>query len=178
MKRIIVVLSVLLLLTGCGKLNNTPTQRVEDLLSKYQMLDESVIDQLNVVVNKQDTFNESQKELYKDIMKKQYQNLVYEIKDEVINGDKSIVTVQITVKDYKKVLDEASVYFDEHKEEFIDNNGEYESKYIDYRLEKLKNAKEKVSYTLEINLTKHDKEWKVDGLTSNDIDKISGIYNY
>ena len=178
MKRIVIILSIFILLTGCGKLSNTPTKRVEELFDNYKMLSENVVKDLNDTVNKEDTFNESQKELYKDIIKKQYNNLVYEIKDEYINGDNAIVQVQITVKDFNKILKEAELYFNENQDEFEDINGNYLSKYIDYRLEKLKDAKETVTYTLNISLTLKDKKWELNPLSNNDLEKISGIYSY
>lgn len=178
MKKIIVILSILLIMTGCGKLSNTPTKRVEELFDNYKMLNENVIKQLNEIVDKDERFNASQKELYKDIMKKQYNNLMYEIKDEYINGDDAIVTVQITVKDFNKVLKDTDVYYEAHKEEFKDANGEYQEKYVDYLLDKMKDAKESVSYTLKLNLIKKDKKWELEELSSSDIDKINGIYSY
>lgn len=177
MKKIILLLMIFLL-GGCTNLNNTPTKRVEELMNNYQSLADNVLTQLDEVVKKEESFDESQKQIYKDIIKKQYKNLTYKIKDETIDGNTAIVTVEIEVLDYNKVLKDAKTYYELHKEEFLDNNNEYETKYIDYRLDKLKNTDEKVTYTLEINLTKKDKEWTVDTLTSENLDKINGTYNY
>ena len=67
-------------------------------------------------------------------------------------------------------------YLKEFPEEF-EENGEYsESKYNDYRLEQLKNAKEKVKYTVDFTLTKVDGQWIVDDLSNEIRDKINGIY--
>ena len=41
-----------------------------------------------------------------DIVKKNYQKLTYKVKDEVIDGDKAIVTVTIDVIDYSKINNE------------------------------------------------------------------------
>jgi hypothetical protein len=112
-------------------------------------------------------------------MKKHYQNLIYEIKDEEENGDDAKVTVTIEVTDFKKVLDEVEEYLNEHKEEFNDDFGNYSlSKYIDYRLDKLSEAKETVKYTINIYLTKVDNNWQVNTPNDETLDKINGVYNY
>lgn len=178
MKKVMVLLFAILLLTGCTSLNNTPKQKVEELFNNYQTLHKDVISQLDTIISKESSFNESQKQLYKDIIKDQYKNLIYEIKDSSTNGDKAVVTAEITVKDFYKVLEQANLYYEQHKDQFIDSTGSTTSKFIDYRLNELKNTKDKVKYTLEINVTLKDKKWEIDNLSSENLDKISGIYKY
>ena len=174
----LVFLFLSLFLIGCSDLSNTPTKKAEEFLKKYQTLDESVISDLNNVVNESD-LNETQRSMYIDIMKKHYQNLSYEIKDETIDGDEAVVTVEIAVTDFKKVLDEANNYMNNNKEEFYDENDEYSVvKFNDYKLNKLKEAKDKIRYTIEIKLTKINEDWTVDKLDSKTYDKINGVYNY
>ena len=168
-----------ILLCGCNDLSNTPTKKTEEFLKKYQALDNSVLTDLDNVLNSDNTLNENQKIMYKDIMKKHYQNLSYEIKDETIDGDEAIVTVEISVTDFKKVLDEANNYMNNNMEEFYDENGNYSiSKFNDYKLNKLKDAKDKVRYTLEISLSKVNDEWQVNTQNQITYDKINGIFNY
>lgn len=176
MKKLVYIL-FLFLLVGCNDLSNTPTKKTEEFLKKYQTLDESVINDLESVVNESD-LNDEQKTIYIDIMKKQYQSLNYEIKDETLDGDEAITTVEISVIDFKKELDEANDYLKNNKEEFYDN-GEYSIvKFNDYKLNKLKEAKDKVRYTIEIKLTKINDKWTVDNLSNETYDKINGVYNY
>lgn len=176
MKKLIYIL-FLFLLVGCNDLSNTPTKKVEEFLKKYQSLDSSVISDLNNAINETD-LNEEQKKLYVDIMKKHYQNLSYEIKDETMDGDEAVVTVEIAVTDFKRVLDDANNYMNDNKEQFYEN-GEYSvSKFNDYKLEKLKEAREKVRYTIEIKLTRINDKWSVDKLDSETYDKINGVYDY
>lgn len=179
MKKIIYIFIALFFVVGCSDLSNTPTKKTEEFLKKYQTLDNNVITDLNAVVNDEITFSSEQKEKYKDIMKKHYQNLTYEIKEDVINGNEAIVTVEIEVTDLKKVLEDANAYLKEHPEEFNDDFGNYSlTKYTDYKLEKLKEAKEKVKYTINITLTKTNDEWRVNTASEEIMDKINGIYNY
>ena len=178
MKKLIGI-GLCILLCGCNDLSNTPTKKTEEFLKKYQSLDSSVLTDLDNVLNEDTTLNENQKVMYEDIMKKHYQNLSYEIKNETIDGDEAIVTVEISVTDFKKVLDEANNYMNNNMEEFYDENGNYSiSKFNDYKLNKLKDAKDKVRYTLEISLSKVNDEWQVNTQNQITYDKINGIFNY
>lgn len=182
MKKIFCFLAAFVFLTGCscenGKLLNTPTKKVEMFLANYQTLDADVLKQLDDVIDREDTFNDTQKDKYRDIMKKHYENLTYEIKDEKIDGDTATVTAEIEVTDYSKIMKDAEQYKKDHEEEFYNNEEYDESLFIDYRLEQLKEAKEKVKYTIDFTLTKIEDEWKLDALTQEQENKIHGLYQY
>ena len=94
-------------LTACH-LANTPTSIVEDYLTKYQKLDKEVEKEINDVVENS-TVDDSEKERYKKIIKKGYQNLTYKIKDEKIDGNLATVEVQIEVLDYKKIVNNSDI---------------------------------------------------------------------
>ncbi len=175
MKKVLICL--VLILVGCTDLSNTPNKRVEEFLKKYQMLDSDVINDLDNVIAKETDFTTSQAYAYRDIMKKQYQSLSYEIKEDTIDGDSAFVTVEITVYDLRSALIEAENYLNTHMEEFVLENGDYSvAKYNDYRLEKLKQVKDKVQYTIYFNLTKVNKKWQLDEIDQITYDKINGIY--
>lgn len=180
MKKFVIMLFISFLLVGCGdKMMNTPTKKVEMFFANYQSLDDSVVKQLNDVANEEELFNSTQRKEYIDLMKKHYQDLKYEIKDEIVDGDTATVTVEIEVKDYSKALKDAENYLNEHKEEFNNDKNEYdESLFTSYRLEQLKKSTDKVKYTLNIYLTKVDNEWKMDDLSETDRMKINGMYEY
>lgn len=179
-KFLISFLGILLVLTtGCDQIDNNPTKQVEDLMSKYQTLDDDVMDDLNTVVDTEKDLSDEQKNRYKKLLENQYKNLSYTIKDETIDGDNAIVEVEIQVTDLSKAMAESEIYLDEHEEEFLDDNNQFsQSKYTDYKLEKLESANTKVKYTLELTLTKINDEWEVDNLTETERQKIHGIYNY
>lgn len=182
MKKLFTVLAILTLFTGCGcrgNLMNTPTKKVEMFLANYQSLDAEVLKQLDKIVAEEENFNTEHRTAYKELMKKHYQALTYDVKDEVIDGDKATVTVEIEVTDYSKAMNEAENYLSEHPEEFKNENNEYDkSLFVTYRLEQLKKVKDKVKYTLELTLTKVDKEWKLDDISDVDERKIHGMYIY
>ena len=168
MKKVLSLVTAFVLLTGCSltkNMDNTPTKKVENYLSSYQTLDDNVLSDLDDIVEDEITFTDTQKESYKDILKKHYQDLTYEVKDETVNGDTATVEVEVEVTDYSK------------KAEFQDETGNYsEEKYNDYRLGLLKDVDEKVKYTITFNLTKIDDEWTIEDLSDEDQQKLLGIY--
>lgn len=183
MKKILTIVS-LILVTGCSLGNNkimkeTPTKKVEKFFSNYQTLDAEVLKQLDETVNKESDFTEEQKNDYKELMKKHYKNLKYEIKDEVIDGDTATVTVEIEVTDYSKSMKEADDYLSQNTKEFNNEQGTYDiTLFNKYRLEKLKDVKDKVKYTLDLTLTKVNNDWILDTISDTDESKIHGTYVY
>ena len=177
MKKLLYALLSTILLTGCGEISNTPIKQVEGFFNKYQTLDQDVLDDLENVILEENMFDETNKEKYRDIVKKQYKDLTYYVKDETIDGDTAVVTVEITVYDFASALSESEEYKNNHISEFNDENGNFsQTKYIDYAIEKLNKTKEKVKYTLDLNLNKIDNEWQLADLDRNMEDKILGIY--
>ena len=77
-----------------------------------------------------------QKERYRNILKKQYQHLSYEIKDETVDGDTAVVEVEIEVYDYNKIIQDADTYFNDNQDEFLldDDTTTDISKFNDYKL--------------------------------------------
>ena len=95
------------------------------------------------------TKNQYKYKNYRNILKRQYQNLVYTVKDETVDGDKAKVTVEIEVYDLYKITNEADKYYTTSPDEFKDETGNVsQTKYIDYRISKLKEAKDKVKVLL------------------------------
>jgi len=162
----------------CGCYLSTPTKEVESYFNKIQKDDEKIINDISNIID----FNfltDIQKEEYKSILKKHYSKLEYKIKDEIVNANKAVVTVEIEILDYSKILNDIYLYKEVYEGEFLDSFGNYsESKFIDYKLSKLKEASDKVKYTLDIPLTKIDNKWYIDNLSTEYKEKINGIYNY
>lgn len=174
------ILTILLGLCGCdNNLNNTPTKQAEIFLGRYQTLDNDVLSDLDRVIAEEESFIATQRDSYKSIMKKHYQELEYEIKDERVDGNKATVIVEIEVDDYSKAINDAENKLITSPEIFNDENGKYDhSKYVDYELNLMKNSKDKVKYTLDLTFTKKDKKWVIDKLSDTDMEKINGTYKY
>ena len=145
MKNLILIIFVFLVI-GCG-ISNNPTSQVEDLLSKYQRLDSDIsIDYYDFGIDIND---------YEELVKRQYSNLSYDVKDEVIDGDTASVKVEIEVMDYKSVLDVGS-------DDLVDN---------------LRNVHDKVTYTIDFIVNKDSNgNWVVDELSDEVKKKLLGIY--
>jgi hypothetical protein len=174
MKKILSILFILLLF-GCTSKPVTPTNEVEDLFYKYNSLDKVVIDQLEEAINAEDLTNE-QKDKYKEIFKRQYKDLKYTIKDEVIDDNISTVTVEIEVYDLNKTKTITDAFLEENPKEFEDDGVFNQNKYIDYKLNEMQATKERIKYTLELTLTNIEGTWKIDNLVDSERQKIHGTY--
>ena len=165
-KKLLLFALPIFLLIGC-EMANTPTSKVENLFSKYQKIDPDIDEGINSILEEQN-LNKERKDRYRAILEKQYKNLTYQIKDEEIDGDTATVTVEIEVTDLKKSISDL-VY---------DSNIYTKDTYDEEKLNRLEQAKDKVKYTLELTLTKNDRdeEWKLNALTNEDIKKIQGMY--
>ena len=164
MKKVIIFI-ILLTLFGCT-LSNTPTSKVEQLMTKYQLVDDDIKKDIENILS-DDSLTFEQKNRYKKLLENQYKNLQYEIKDEEIDGNKAIVTISIEVLDYKKTIDKL--------EENIQN---YEiEKYKEEKLKELEKTKDKITYTLKIEVLKDNNgTWYIDDLTNENKKKIQGMY--
>lgn len=168
MKKLILIIFISLLLFGCS-LNNTPTSKVDELMNKYQMLDNDINEEIEEVLS-EDTLTLEQKNKYKDLIKKQYTNLQYEIKDEKIDGDKAIVTTSIKVLDYKNTIKKLD-------NDYINKLNYNEEEYNNEKIKRLEQVMDKVTYTIEIDLIKDDTgTWKIQKLSNVDKKKIQGMY--
>ena len=176
MKKILLLLVSLILVTGCNDMMNTPTRRVEEYLGKYQILDSTVLTELDEVVDNSD-YSEDYKEEYKELMIKQYQNLSYKIKNEQTDGDAANVIVEIEVFDYNNALSEADDYIDEHESEFASDEDETREEKIDhYKINAMKEVTDKASYTINFSLVKDNKKWVLEKINDSDLEKIHGLY--
>lgn len=181
MKKVLLVIGLFLMLCGCSMMDmdNTPKKQVEKFFNSYQTLDKDVLKSLDKTVNKEANLTAEQKEKYRDILKKHYENLDYEIKDETINGNNATVKVEIEVNDYSQILRQVEEHKTEYPEEFNDSDGNYsENIFQEYRLNALKDSKERIKYTLYITLTKVNDKWTLDTIADTDEEKILGIFVY
>jgi len=178
-RKILILVSLLVVLAGCSLTGSTtsPKRVVEELFGNYQSLNSDVLDQLDEVIAGE-TLTTTQKSDYEELMRKQYQNLTYTIKDEVIDGDTAVVTVEIEVYDYAKAVKDAEAYAAENEDKFLDDKGTVsDSLYQDYKIQQLKAVTDRTKYTLDLGLTKKDNEWKLDELSDMERQKIHGLYN-
>ena len=188
---------ILLFLAGCGNMANTPTQKVEEFLGKYQTMDEDVTTQLKQVLSDDKTMNDEQKDKYRALMEKQYQNLSYKIENEDINGDRATVDVEVEVLDYATTINKSKKYYEEHKDEIETENQEDKkdndnmvedavddaetavkesSAYINYKLKELESVNDTTTYTITFYLNKENGDWKLQDISDSDRQKLHGLY--
>ena len=163
MKKIFVLtllLSVFLL--GCEKMMETPTSKVENFLGRYQRLDKDVLKELENIVEKEDEMTEEEKKEYKTLLEKQYQNLAYKIKKEIIAKDTATVDVEIEVLDYRTAISKSEK--------------ECEKNIIECKLKELKAVNNKTKHDLTITLYQEDGKWVIENLNEDDVKKLHGLY--
>lgn len=179
MKKVFVLLLVsIMCLTGCALLSSSPKDEVSKFFNKYKNNDQVVINELNDFLAGEDLDDETLED-YREIYLRQYSNMDYVIKDELIDGDKATVEVQITVFDYYKTNKLAGDYFTANQADFIDEDGDIDlTKYLAYKLNKLLDTTDTVNYTLTLNLNKTDDNWEIEPLTTEQLTKLHGTYEY
>lgn len=177
MKKILLIVIILFSLVGCG--GKTAKSAAESYLMKYRNLDSEVLVDLENIIETEN-LTRNQEEKYRDILKKQYSDLKYEIIDETYDGDTAVVKAKVEVYDLYKAQSDSADYLNDHMDEFKDESGAFNnSSYLDYKLENMKKTTETVEYTIEFNVVKNENNnWKVIDLTQEDLEKIHGIYNY
>lgn len=175
MKKFISLLLGVLLLTGCGM--NSAEKAVDKYLKKYKTLDSEVLVDLENVIKKEN-LNEKEQDKYREVLKKQYKDLEYEIEDAEYDGNIAYVKVKVKVYDLYKAQKDVSIYLENNKEEFNDQNGNYDhSKFISYKLDKMQDMNDKIEYSIIFTVNKENDEYVVVQPTTNDLEKIHGIYN-
>lgn len=176
--KLLLVVGICLVLAGCGCMKKTAKGAVQDYLNQYKNLSSNVISSMDDVVN-DENLTDSQKEKYRDILKRQYQYLKYEIVNEKYDGDNATVDVKITVYDLYKVQKDANNYLTNSGDEFKENGVYSNDLFMNYKLDKMKKVTDTVEYNITFNVTKDDKgNYKVNDLSNSDLEKIHGVYNY
>lgn len=176
MKKIIILI-ISLFIAGCVDLTNTPIRKVEELFHKYQTLDSSLINNLDYYVE-MNNYTKKQKDEYRSIMKRQYRDLTYVIKEEETEGDNSTVKVEIEVYDYNKAIEESNNFFIHNQEYFLVDGLVDNTKFLDYKLALMSETNERVKYSLEFHLKKEDGIWILKDINEDDRLKIHGVYTY
>ena len=177
-KKIFLIVSLLLLVVGCGCMKKTAKGAVQDYLNQYKNLSANVISDMDDVIDNEN-LTDTQKEKYRDVLKKQYQDLKYDIVSEKYDGDNATVDVKIKVYDLYKVQKDANDYLTTSGDEFKENGVFSNDLFMDYKLDKMKKTMDTIEYNITFNVTKDDKDnYKVSDLSNTDLEKIHGVYNY
>lgn len=166
MKKMLLIIVLSLFVLGCDNVMNTPSKKVESFFSRYQVLNTDVLDELDNMISRDSEMNKKEKEEYKKLLEKQYQNLSYKIKNEEVDNQTAIVDVEIEVFDYSKAINNSRKYY-------IENN---KKSYTKYKLEEMEKVTDKKKYEITFYLTKIKGIWEIENLREEDILKIHGLY--
>ena len=140
----------------------TTTNKVENFLGRYQRLDKDVLKQLNNIIEDEQDMTEEEKLEYKKLLEKQYQNLSYKIKKEIIAKDTATVDVEIEVLDYKNAINKSEK--------------ECEKDLIQCKLKEMKNINNKTKYDLTFTLNQEEGKWVIENLNETAVKKLHGLY--
>lgn len=176
MKKVILILLCLFL--GCGCSTNKASDAAIEYINKYKNHKEEVMISLKELIKNED-ITEEQSNIYTLIMKKQYDDLTYKVIEEIYNGDKATVKLEISVYDYLKSKEDAKIYMEEHKEEFyLSDNTFNEIKYQNLQLKYMEEETKRIKYTLELETFYEKDKWLLEIPDYKIIQKIHGIYDY
>ena len=177
MKKILGIIVCLMMVVGCSCSNDKAADAVEKYLNDYKGLSDNVLSSIDELVDNEDLTDEG-KETYKEVLKRQYRDLIYTIENEDYDGDTADVTVKITVYDLYKAQKDASLYLSEHPDRFL-TDGEYDNDlYMEYKLEQMKNMNDTIQYNVVFHVVKQDGDWVVEQPDEETLEKIHGVYNY
>ena len=165
MKKILLTMILsALFLVGCNRITyNTPTSKVEEFLGKYQKLDKDILTDLKKMIDKEENMTEDEKKEYQKLLEKQYQNLSYKIKNEIIKKDTATVDVEIEVLDYNSAITKA--------------NKKCENKnMVTCKIEEMKLANSKIKHDMTFTLYNEEGKWLIEKLNNDDVKKLHGLF--
>lgn len=176
MRKLFIIIVSVFILTGCNK-QKSAVDEVKDYLNEYTSLSSSVKKSLNNVILNRKEFNEENKKMYKKIFLKQYKDLNYTILNEEYDGNKALITVNVSVYDLNKAEERAVDYLSKNLHEFYNEKNVFDNaKYIDYKLKLMYEIEDRINYNIVFFLNYKNKKWVLEQPTEDDLEKIHGIY--
>ena len=177
MKKILLVIACLFMVVGCSCESDKASDAVERYLNDYKGLSNNVLEDIDELVENEELTDKGE-DIYKEVLKRQYRDLIYTIENEDYDGDTAKVSVKITVYDLYKAQKDASEYLSAHPDEFL-TDGEYDNDlYTEYKLETMRDTNDTISYNVVFTTTKSDGKWYVEQPDAETLEKIHGVYNY
>ena len=177
MKKIVIAISLILIMLTCGCGNMGAKKAVINYLDNYRNYSNDVKDNLEKVMEDL-ALTDSQREMYQKIFKSQYENMTYKILDEKYDGDNCDVLVKVTVYDLYQAQVDADTYASDYPDVFLVDGVKDTVKFLDYKLEQMKNQTNTVDYEITFKVKKENRKWVVVQPTSEDLQKLNGTYSY
>lgn len=175
MKKFLIIIISLFCLIGCQSNNKYAAVTLETYLNKYKNLDKDVLESIDSDVANQD-LTDSQKDKYKDILKRQYQDMEYNILQENYNGNEALIKVELNVYNLGEVNRNVDLYMKENISYFLDEKWNFDNnKFIDYKLDAMLVQHNKVKYEIEFILHFDNGLWIVMQPSDDVLKKIHGL---
>ena len=176
MKKIIIVIMVSAL-CACNMIG-TPTMKVQEYLTDFNNLNEDVTKDMESKIMDENLSSDN-KDIYREILKRQYKDLKYEIVEEKIEENTAKVKVKITTYDLYNTTLETENYMIENQESFLNEENIFdEERYMKYKLDEMLKTKNTITHDITFNLTKVNDEWEINNIDRETLEKIHGLYDY
>lgn len=176
MKKIIIVIMVSIL-CACNMIG-TPTMKVQEYLNDFNNLNEDVTKDMESKIMDENLSSDN-KDIYREILKRQYKDLKYEIVEEKIEENTAKVKVKITTYDLYNTTLETENYMIENQESFLNEENIFdEERYMKYKLDEMLKTKNTITHDITFNLTKVNDEWEINNIDRETLEKIHGLYDY
>ena len=175
----IILFIFLTLFSGCGFNDTDPTEAIEKFFWNYQNLDESAVGQLQLGLLLEEELSDTSKELYLEAMKRQYENLTYDIKDVQKFSNTAVASVVITVYDFNNTEKTTKEYIETAETGiFVDPNGApVAGAYERYLYNEMSKEEERVTYNITVSLIEKDSGYEASVLSSETLEMIQGLYS-
>jgi len=182
MKKVKYILLMILLLvsTACGKTeDDLAVIAVKEYLATYQELSETTVGPLTFLIDVNEEWDISNKEIYIEAIKRQYEDLTYKIETVNKYSNTAIASVTITVYDLNATKEEFEYYVENEADpyDFYDaNEGFNESVYYQVMFTRMLNEEDRVSYNIVLELVESNGKWEVRQPNDETMEKIQGLY--
>lgn len=174
-KYILVILIVFI--SACSLKNNKPEEVVKDYFDSYITLSSNAKKDIDTIILNSN-LSKNQRKVYKNILKRQYKSLKYNIISTSYNKDIAVIKVKINVYDLNAAETEAYEYLSLNLKEFYNETSEFDNDlYLNYKLNLMNSIKTRVDYDVELKLTKKDGSWVLNPPDDKTLEKIHGVYS-
>jgi hypothetical protein len=174
MKKIIVLMVMFFLVTGCSK--NDPTNSLKEYLNNYQNYNIMVASMVNKYLKDHELTSNYLNE-YQEIYEREYRSLTYEILGEEYNNNTVIIPTLINVYNLGDTEREVNLNYLNNPQDFQNNDQSLNyNKYMQYKLDKMLNTQTKIKYLINFKLILKNNKWIITELSPSDLAKINGNY--
>lgn len=168
---------LIVMLPGCINNKSKPEDVVYGYLDSFKSNTLDLPKEIDNVINVNSDLNKEHKELYKNLLIKQYKSLEYSLISKEISGHNALVRISITVNDLRKVLDDFSNEAIKNMSNYYNEKNEFDNeKYLFDKLSYAINTHIPKDYEITFYLHKENNNWILTDPTNEDLEKIHGIY--